>query len=165
MNPADEAWVQRLFEENAPLIYQVAVRRLGDEEGAENIVQEAFWALVEKLDAVRTHPNPSGWLLKAAQYLILQAIRESGKQNACETPLDKSVQQISIPFSYAPPLGEVLPAGLTRRERQLLIWRYEEELPYAEIASRLKIPIMTCRTQMFRARCRCKTLWAQEDPL
>jgi RNA polymerase sigma-70 factor (ECF subfamily) len=46
----------------------------------------------------------------------------------------------------------MLPPGLTQRERDLLVWFYEDELSYEEIAARLKIPILTCRTQMFRAK-------------
>lgn len=37
----------------------------------------------------------------------------------------------------------MLPPGLTQRERDLLVWFYEDELSYEEIAARLKIPILT----------------------
>ena len=65
MNQADEAWVQKLYRYNAPKLYKVVLRRLEDAEAAQDIVQEAFLALIEKIELVKCHPNPVGWLMKA----------------------------------------------------------------------------------------------------
>ena len=75
MNQADEAWVQKLYRYNAPKLYKVVLRRLEDAEAAQDIVQEAFLALIEKIELVKCHPNPVGWLMKAVHFLILQTIR------------------------------------------------------------------------------------------
>lgn len=83
MNPADEAWVKELYQHNAPKIYKVVLRRLEDPEEAQNIIQETFLALLEKFDLVKHHPNPAGWLMKAAHFLILQAI--TGNENGSNT--------------------------------------------------------------------------------
>ena len=104
MNQADEAWVQKLYRYNAPKLYKVVLRRLEDAEAAQDIVQEAFLALIEKIELVKCHPNPVGWLMKAVHFLILQTI--STNQN--------------------------------------------------------KIPILTCRTQMFRAKKHYKKLSEKE---
>ena len=74
MNQADEAWVQELYRYNAPKLYKVVLRRLEDAEAAQDIVQEAFLALIEKIELVKCHPNPVGWLMKAVHFLILQTI-------------------------------------------------------------------------------------------
>ena len=58
MSPADEAWVKELYEANARKMYKIALRRLGDKEEAENIVQEAFLLLLVRFDLVKIHPNP-----------------------------------------------------------------------------------------------------------
>ena len=42
------------------------------------------------------------------------------------------------------------------------LWFYEEGLSYGEISARLKIPILTCRTQMFRAKQHYKKLAEKE---
>ena len=43
-----------------------------------------------------------------------------------------------------------------------MVWFYEEGLSYEEISARLKIPILTCRTQMFRAKQNYKKLAEKE---
>ena len=52
MSPADEAWVNELYNGQALKMYKVALRRLGDKDEAENIVQEAFLLLLVRFDLV-----------------------------------------------------------------------------------------------------------------
>ena len=145
MNQADEAWVQKLYRYNAPKLYKVVLRRLEDAEAAQDIVQEAFLALIEKIELVKCHPNPVGWLMKAVHFLILQTI--STNQNR----MDHEVE-----------INDQLPPGLTQREQDLLVWFFEDGLTYEELSARLKIPILTCRTQMFRAKKHYKKLSEKE---
>lgn len=140
MSPADEAWVRELYKRNALKIYKIALRRLGNKEEAENIVQEAFLLLIVKLDFVKTHPNPSGWLMKVAQNLIHRSVDRKQKEFSHEVPLDEGVIQISGPPDQVISLRDIMPPGLTQREEDLLVWFYEDELSYEEIAARLKIP-------------------------
>ena len=157
MNPEDKEWLHKLYEENASTMYRVAVRRLGNPESARDVVQEAFLALVNKTDTVREHPNPAGWLMRALKYLLLQQMEAEQKRLDYERPLE---QILSVATADAPqlPLHDLLPRGLSPQERELLIWYYEERLTYEEIAARLKIPVLTCRTRMYRARKHCLRL-------
>ena len=90
MNQADEAWVQKLYRYNAPKLYKVVLRRLEDAEAAQDIVQEAFLALIEKIELVKCHPNPVGWLMKAVHFLILQTI--STNQNRVDHEVEKMLE-------------------------------------------------------------------------
>lgn len=162
MSPAEEAWVKELYEHNARTMYQVALRRLGDREEAENIVQEAFLLLLVRFDLVKVHPNPSGWLMKVVQNLIRRSMDRNRRQARYETPMEEPAAQISAPPEQRFSLRDILPPGLTQREQDLLVWFYEDGLSYEEIAVRLKVPILTCRTQMFRAKQHYKKLAEKE---
>lgn len=162
MSPADEAWVKELYEANALKLYKVAFRRLGDKDEAENVVQEAFLLLLARFDTVRVHPNPSGWLMKVVQNLIRHSMDRNQKQSSHEISIEEQITQISAPPKQFFSLRDILPPGLTQREQDLLVWFYEEGLSYEEISARLKIPILTCRTQMFRAKQHYKKLAEKE---
>lgn len=162
MNQVDEAWVKELYRENAPKLYQVALRRLEDPEEAQNMVQEAFLALLEKLDLIKNHPNPAGWLMKAVRYLILQSLDAKQNRTGHEVEMDEQITQLGMSAGQMLSLRDLLPPELTSREQDLLVWFYEERLTYEEISARLKIPILTCRTQMFRAKKHYKKLSEQE---
>lgn len=157
MNPEDKEWVHKLYEENASTMYRVAVRRLGDPESAHDAVQEAFLALINKADIVRAHPNPAGWLMKALRYLVLQQMEAEQKKLEHERPLERIIATSAAGMPPLP-LRDLLPKGLSPQEQELLVWHYEEQLSYEEIAARLKIPVFTCRTRMCRARKHCLRL-------
>lgn len=163
MKQTDEAWVKELYERNAPRMYTVALRRLEDAEEAQNIVQEAFLALLEKIEVVKCHPNPAGWLMKAVRFLILQSIDSQQSLENHEVELDDKTFQISAPPVQLIPLRDMLPPGLSQREQDLLVWFFEDRLTYEEISARLKIPILTCRTQMFRAKKHYRKLSEKES--
>lgn len=163
MKQTDEAWVKELYERNAPRMYTVALRRLEDAEEAQNIVQEAFLALLEKIEVVKCHPNPAGWLMKAVRFLILQSIDSQQSLENHEVELDDKTFQISASPVQLLPLRDMLPPGLSQREQDLLVWFFEDRLTYEEISARLKIPILTCRTQMFRAKKHYRKLSEKES--
>ena len=95
MSPADEAWVEELYENNALKMYKIALRRLGDKQEAENIVQEAFLLLLVRFDLVKIHPNPPGWLMKVVQNLIRHSMDRSQNLSSHEAPIDEQAAQIS----------------------------------------------------------------------
>lgn len=161
MDHSDKMWVHALYEKNAPKMLRVAARRLGDENTAHDIVDEAFIALIEKLSYVKVHPNPDGWLMKTAKYLILQEIYNKEKHLKHETPLEEFSMSDSVP-GYTPPLRDILPPGLTEREKDLLVWYYEDKMSYEEITEKLGILMSTCRVQMFRAKVHYREL-AKKD--
>ena len=163
MKQTDEAWVKELYERNAPRMYTVALRRLEDAEEAQNIVQEAFLALLEKIEVVKCHPNPAGWLMKAVRFLILQSIDSQQSLENHEVELDDKTFQISASPVQLLPLRDMLPPGLSQREQDLLVWFFEDRLTYEEISAHLKIPILTCRTQMFRAKKHYRKLSEKES--
>lgn len=65
--------------------------------------------------------------------------------------------------TYHQALDELLPKGLLPKEREILILLFEEQLSYEEIAQRLGISVLNCRTRAFRAKAHYKELLAKED--
>ena len=84
------------------------------------------------------------------------------KQSSHEISIEEQITQISAPpkqfFLCAIYCRRASPSG----QQDLLVWFYEEGLSYEEISARLKIPILTCRTQMFRAKQHYKKLAEKE---
>lgn len=152
MTADNEAWVQKLYLEKSEMLYKIAARRLGSESRAEDLVQEVFLALIAKVDQVRGHPNPTGWLVKALNYLILQEADKVKYQMAHEIELKyEMVADIPAPENDVP-LQENLPSQLTDHEREILLLYYEEQLSHEEIATRLHINAVTSRVRLARAK-------------
>lgn len=152
MTQADEKWVNELYKGLSPKLFRIARRRLGDEDEAQNAVQDTFVDLIKKIDTVRGHPNPEGWLVKALNISIARELDDQKKRLEREIALPEPYNPASDEPAYVPHLRDILPAGLTPREKDLLVWYYEMDLDYKEISRRLGVPILTCRTQMHRAK-------------
>lgn len=163
MTADNENWVHKLYQEKSEMLYKIAARRLGSEGRAEDLVQEVFLALIAKVDQVRGHPNPTGWLVKAMNYLILQEADKVKRQMAHETELKyEEVADIPAPENDVP-LRENLPPGLTDHEREILLLYYEEQLSHEEIAAQLHIEEVTSRVRLARAKQHYKKLFKKDS--
>ena len=162
MTQADEKWVHELYIELSPKLFHIARRRLGDEDSAQNAVQDTFLDLIKKIETVRDHPNPEGWLVNALKIFIVRELDAKKKRLKREIALPEPYDPASDEPAYVPHLRDILPPGLTPREKDLLVWYFEMGLDYKEISRRLGVPILTCRTQMHRAKKHYQKLAEQE---
>lgn len=152
MTQADEKWVKELYIKLFPKLFHIAKRRLGDEDEARNAVHDTFADLIRKIEIVRDHPNPEGWLVNALKIFIVRELDHQKKRSEHEIALSEPYECASSAPGYVPSLRDILPLELTPREKDLLVWYFEKGLSYEEISRRLGIPILTCRTQMHRAK-------------
>ena len=150
-----DQWFSELYRLNAPRMVRYAYAQLRRMEIAEELVEDAFVLLLRKQEQVAGHPNPSGWLWKTLQHLILTEVRAA--RNRMEVPLEQDFD-LAAPHRETEALADCLPEGLTPREREILLLYYEEELSHEEIARRLGISELNSRTRLFRARGRCREL-------
>lgn len=164
MTQADEKWVRELYIKLFPKLFRIAKRRLGNEDEAQNAVQDTFTDLIKKIETVKNHPNPEGWLIKALKIFIARELDNQKKRSEHEITLPELYECESSEPGYVPPLRDILPLGLTPREKDLLVWYYETGLSYEEISRRLGVPILTCRTQMHRAKKHYRRL-AEKEPV
>jgi RNA polymerase sigma-70 factor (ECF subfamily) len=146
-------WFDALYRKNALNMIKLATRLLDDEEIAKELVHEAFLILLYKKDTLATHPNVDGWLYITLKNLVMNEMQSS--KYKLELPLSEA-EETPMEDVYKVSLSELLPKELTFDERNLLIWFYEKQLSYEEIAARLGASVLACRTKMFRAKNKCK---------
>lgn len=72
-----DQWFTDLYRLNASKMVRYAYAQLRRMEIAEELVEDAFVMLLRKQDQVAEHPNPSGWLWKTLQHLILTELRSA----------------------------------------------------------------------------------------
>ena len=145
---------QALYEELHDKMLRVAYRMTGSMDMAEDLVQETFLFALFRQDELLNHPLPEGWLMRTLQNLVLNERRKAAAH--AEVPLDSLLNLAEEPT--AAPLEEALPRQLSQQDREILIWRFEQDLDYSEIADRLGISETGCRSRVFRAIRRCRDL-------
>jgi len=137
----------------------VAYRLCGNSAQAEDMAQEAFVRVWDKLSTFRPEGNFRGWLYRIAANLTVDMLRK-------QRPMI-DIEQIPV---VAPTQGpeaaflrkertDAIRAALLRlpvHSRMILVLREYEELSYQEIADALDLPLGTVKSRLNDARRRLK---------
>lgn len=153
--PEQNQWFIKLYREHSARLFKQAYYVLQNRHLAEDLVEETFLILLYKQKDLLTHPNIGGWLSQTLKHLILDETKSA--RHRFETPLvhDPSA---STEDTYHESLEDLLPKQLSPKEREILVLLFEEQLSYEDIARRLGISILNCRTRAFRAKAHYKEL-------
>ena len=150
-----EDFIARLYKALYEKLFRIAYRMLGDTEQAGDAVQDVFLQVVFHRSKLMEHPNPEGWLVITLKNNIYNERRRSKAHPI--VPLDDAA-----PVAEAEPetpLEMLLPKKLPQADRDILIWRFEQDLDYREIADRLGISEGNSRIRVHRAISRCRKLF------
>ncbi len=153
-------WFDELYRNNSARLFKQAFYVLHDRHLAEDLVSETFLILLYKQQTLLNHPNIAGWLSQTLKNLIYDEMKSA--RHRLEPPLVYDTAAFTMD-TYHQALDELLPKGLLPKEREILILLFEEQLSYEEIAQRLGISVLNCRTRAFRAKAHYKELLAKED--
>jgi RNA polymerase sigma-70 factor (ECF subfamily) len=75
LRKGDRAEFARLVEAYSPLIYRLGVKMLGDEQDAEDMLQETFIKAYRHLATFDGRSSPSTWLYRIAANEALMVLR------------------------------------------------------------------------------------------
>lgn len=143
-----------LYKSQYEKMIKLAYRMLGSMESAQDIVQEAFMLALLRWDEVSAHPLPEGWLALTVRNLVQNERRRY--ENHEELPLDSFTEQPDTHQEH--PLSYLLPKKLSEEDCRILIWRFEQQMDYQQMADRLGISESACRSRVARAVKRCRNL-------
>jgi RNA polymerase sigma-70 factor (ECF subfamily) len=165
----DQAAFRRLFDEYFPRLYRFSLARLhGNAEEAGEIVQQTFCRAIERLDTYRGEAALYTWCCQICSNLIIDHYRRQGRENRRVVFIEDSPEIQAILSALTDPDGEGGEAELVRRDVTRLVqatldhlpehygdvleWKYVDELPVAEIASRLTLSVKAAESLLGRAR-------------
>ena len=147
---ACDPWFDSLYEENSKKLYRIANTILHNRSLAEELVQDTFTILLVNREKVERYVHPEAFLLN-----VLKKRIGSEMQRECyrrEEPLGDKHLFLAAPEVHTERLEEILPEWLNQEERQLLLWRLEDQLSFQEIALRLNTTEHACHARMYRLR-------------
>lgn len=144
--------ITQLYFEYRMQLIRIAYNLTKDPEAAEDLVQQTFLLATFYKKRLATHPEPGAWLTKALKYLGKKRWRQidTRKEIALDEAWGLAEKEPDFPFVA------ILPKNLTKTERDILIWRFEEGLSHQEIAEKLNIEEGACRMRLSRILKKCK---------
>jgi RNA polymerase sigma-70 factor (ECF subfamily) len=173
----DDAAFDTLVARYLPSIYRFITRFTGKPDLAEDAAQETFvkaWRNIRRFDSTRPL---APWLLQIARNAATDLLRKEKRtlpfaqmetddgMSFAETEADTEPRADEL-FARAESAGHVRKAlaQLAPREQALLALRYDDELPFEDIANILGLPASTARSIHRRALARLRDAFEGATP-
>lgn len=146
----------------SPLL-RYAIRLLGDQEAAEDVVQDTFISTYENINSFDVNRKFSSWIYRIGHNKSINEIRKNKKnialEEAPEITSEDNKEKIEGKISKEEAqkiLGENI-GNLTLKYKEVIILRYIEDKSYEEISDILKIPTSTVGVRIKRGLDKLKT--------
>lgn len=144
---------------HTPRMYRVALRVLGDEADAEDVVQDAWISAWRGLPGYRGDAAPATWLYRVVSNAALAQLR----RRRYTVPIDAlGPELLAADDSHCPERAAVrgeqhaavhrAVAQLEPSQRVPLVLREFEGLSYEEVADVLEVSVPAVRSRLHRAR-------------
>lgn len=169
---------RELMSRYVKLVYSFVYRMVQQPELAEDMTQEIFVKVYQNLDKFQPEKPFKPWLLRIASNhtvshlrkkanvaLSLDALQEEqpGREWGGVTDSDAMPERLLEGEERARTVQEAL-NSLAPNYRQALLLRFQADLSYEEISTRMQVPVNTIRTWLKRGKARLQaSLILQED--
>ncbi len=149
------------------MVYSTAARLLGNDAQAQDIAQDVFLKAFQNFDQLRTSPTRGGWLKTVATNMSLNHLTRYRRRWRSFSELHREQDDEDEPaLDFAVP--DTLLDGVAAGERQRLVEQalsrlpdhqrvplvlfHFEDLPYPDIARRLRVSLGKVKTDIMRGR-------------
>jgi RNA polymerase sigma factor (sigma-70 family) len=152
----DRSAFERLYRRHAARVFAVILRLQGGDRGrAEDLTQEAFVRVWQKLPEFRFESAFSTWLHRLAVNTALMALRAARGEPGADEDIADPELQLADTRARSPDLGidlDVLIAKLPPRARAVLVLHDVEGWKHEEISDELGMAVGSSKAQLHRAR-------------
>jgi RNA polymerase sigma factor (sigma-70 family) len=158
---------EQLVDRHQDMVFRTLARLTGEQEGLEDMAQEAFLRLFRALPHFRGEAQISTFLYRIIVNVVNDEFLDRRKARLA-SPLDDEEAR-GLAYSGAGPallaeraqMQQAVETGLrqlTPHDRTILTLHYQEGRSYEEIAAILDSPMGTVKTHLHRARERLKAI-------
>ena len=151
---------EELLQAELPALERFVKFRIGSAGDAEDVLQEVCLAAWRNFGSLRDPSSFKPWLLGIARNKCRDYFREQGRR--MELPLEElneSVLAVGLRGRTVKNAVRDTLEQLGDTDQQILYLAYFRDLPQAEIAERLQIPLGTVKSRLHKARSRFRERW------
>jgi RNA polymerase sigma-70 factor (ECF subfamily) len=145
----DRDALERLLRGVLPLLHGYVLRMVGP-EAADDVVQEALITVARKLAWLREPRLFRAWMFRIASRAAFRHLRRERRRG----PYDSDVATLEMIAAPEPLPSDDLLRELLESEhvsplsRAVLVLHFQEELPLADVAAILEIPVGTAKSRL-----------------
>ena len=167
-----------LLQQYGPKLYRFFLRNSGSPADAEDLVQDLFVRLLEKIHVYRHQGQFDSWLFRVALNLMRDAARRQKRQPSLSSSQnledDKTEWMAQAAVDQAAPEQHLQSAEmadqlqqalqqLPQLDREIILMRHYGPLSFKEIAETFQIPIGTALAKVHRGLKRLRETLEEKD--
>lgn len=159
-----EALFKEIFQNNSKKIYHLCYGYTGEDDSANDLMQETFMKVWQNLDKFRNQAQISTWIYRIAVNTCLSWLRvqkRQAKDELTDNIIESQPEVISEKNEQIAQLYKCI-AQLEENER-ILITMVLDELPYPEIAEISGISEGNLRVKIHRIKLKLTELYNQHE--
>ena len=154
--------IAALMERYQHRLYRYLLRLVSEPSTAEDLFQQTWMRVLERIKSYDPRRNFEGWLFAIAHNMAIDHLRRRRPESLDEPTLSGETHSERTPSKDPGALEQLLSsekaalvveavADLPVPFREVLALRFEEEMKLEEIADALDIPLGTVKTRLHRA--------------
>lgn len=160
-----------LYKSTAGFVYNVALRIVNNREDAQEVTQEVFLIIYQKLKSFRFESSFKTWIYRITVNYSINFAKKASKMKRKMTEYDDTSVtetvlnnvQTEMDREERNKMIEELLNALNFEQRACVVLRNIEGLSYQQIADTLKVNINTVRSRLKRAREKLLNIRKQVD--
>lgn len=154
----EEQAMTELVERWAPALARHAMRFTQDADGARDVAQEAWLAIVKGIDRLDDPACFRRWAYRIVERRSVDWVRRRVRRRESTQPLAEDPTAPETDSAAADRVEQVrrVLRQLPDRDRVLLAMHYADQMPLSEIADAAGLPVGTVKSRLHHARQRLK---------
>lgn len=152
--------IEKIYKSTCDELFCYCCQLCGNEHDAEDLMQDTYLTVFEKIKQYRRDDNFKGWLHTIALHKFYNKLRVEKPQlrtYESEEPIE-AVEEIYAPETYAEKkelqkiLTEIISESLSKTQRLTVTLYYYDEMSVQEISKKLDCPEGTVKTRLYHSR-------------
>lgn len=152
-----ETNIEKIIEKYSDMVYRLAFSRTKNVEESEDIYQNVFFKMSQKIDKIQSEEHLKAWLIRVTINESNNIFKSAYYKNRAD--LDENLN-VSSSESVGV-LNEIF--KLDKKDRTIIYLYYYEGYKIVEICEILKMSESSIKTRLFRARNKLKILIEEGD--
>jgi len=147
----EETAFAEIIREHQSMVFSIAWHYLGDRSLAEDVAQEVFLELYQRLATIQSAAHLTFWLRRVAVHRSFDQGRKrlNRREQELEGIAEPSVERSGSDVMLHRRVRQTLSA-LPEKQRMVLVLRYQEDLGPGEIAELMNMPVNTVKSTLHR---------------
>jgi RNA polymerase sigma-70 factor (ECF subfamily) len=169
----DQLAFEKLVRANQAKVYSLALRMLGNQQDAEDVLQETFVSFYMNLSRFQGRSRVSTYLYRLAANFALMKLRYRKSHGGRQQPLERAAEIAGhepspLEHTERNELRQTLDRALRRlpaAERAVVVLRDVQGLGGAEVARILKLSLPAMKSRLHRGRDALRRMITERDTL